>query len=485
MSGLADADDSGLLTLVRDGDRSAMAELWSRHYPATLAAARRISRQPRDAEELASDAFAGMLQALGNDAGPTTSVRSYLLTAVRNQATSRARRASADDVLTDEIADYEDADRGAADPVAHHAELGIVRQAFASLPRRWQTVLWRTAVDHDSNKVVAADLGMSPNALAALARRARLGFRTAYIQAHASVQGVSPECEPYVSRLVELLPTEKSKSGPPAAVRAHVDDCEKCTRRLAALASVDRDLRGFLLPALLGLGPGITWATAAHSSHAAGALWFKIRPHGAVGNAAVAGAAAAVVVAGTLSAYAVTRDDTVPSAGATSQSAAYDTGAPSADPSPHSAPARPPASDPNPGSPRHRATHPAPPAPRTTAPSSTVPAPPPLRRTTPPSPTSSATHTPPPVVTTTRPPTSTSTAPPPAPTSSTPSSPTGTPPPSSTSTPPTSTPPPSSSPTTGPPSSTSSPTSSPTDSPTCPSICIGDVCIPVCLPFWP
>src|SRR5690625_1034717 len=107
MSRPADADDFDLLTSVRGGDTTAMAELWSRHYPAALTAARRISRQPRDAEELASDAFSAMLHAVSNDAGPTTSVRAYLLTTVRNQAASRARRAAASDVLTGEIADYE------------------------------------------------------------------------------------------------------------------------------------------------------------------------------------------------------------------------------------------------------------------------------------------------------------------------------------------------------------------------------------------
>ncbi len=486
MSRLADADDSGLLALVRDGDTSAMAELWSRHYPATLAAARRISRQPRDAEELASDAFSAMLQALGHDAGPTTSVRAYLTTAVRNQATSRARRASTSDVLTGEIADYEDPDRDSFDPVAHHAELGLVREAFASLPRRWQTVLWRTAVDHDSNKVIAADLGMSPNALAALARRARRGFRTAYLQAHASVQAVAPECEPYAGRLVELLPDQAPKAGPPATVRDHVDGCEACTRRLAALQAADTDLRAVLLPALLGLGPGIPWATtAAHSGHAAGALWLKIRPRsGHVGNAAMAGAAAAVVVAGTLSAYAVTRDDTAPPQGATARSAAYDTGAPAVahstpdHPSPRATASR---RSPTPaqgtGSSGRQASRTDPPAPRPSAPvvappSTFAPAPP-ARRSTAPSPTSSATatSTPPPVTPTS--PTSTATStPPPTATSPVPSSPTAT-----GSTSPTSTPTPTSSSPTGTPTSTTpSPTSS---SPTC-RICIGDLCIPWC-----
>lgn len=307
MTVLTEIDDSDLLTLVRDGDTHAMAELWSRHYPATLAAARRISRQPKDAEEFASDAFSGMLQALRNDAGPATSVRAYLLTAVRNQATNKARRASASDVLTDEITDYETTDNDALDPVAHHAELGLVREAFASLPQRWQTVLWRTAVDHDRNTVIAADLGMSPNAIAALARRARAGFRTAYIQAHSSSHGIAPECAPYVARLVELLPASGSVAS--KDVRAHVDDCAKCRLRVADLEAVDRDLGGMLLPAVLALGPGITWAVAAPVTKGAGALLLKLGfLAGHTRKLAIGGAATAVAVAGMASAYALSHE---------------------------------------------------------------------------------------------------------------------------------------------------------------------------------
>ena len=47
------------------------------------------------------------------------------------------------------------------------------RVAFAELPQRWQIVLWRTAVDKDSNIEVGRAMGLSPNGVAALAKRAR------------------------------------------------------------------------------------------------------------------------------------------------------------------------------------------------------------------------------------------------------------------------------------------------------------------------
>lgn len=306
MTAWAEADDTDLLLLVREGHQDAMAELWSRHYPATLTAARRVSRQSQDAEEFASEAFSGMLHAISNDGGPSVSVRGYLLAAVRNQAANRARRASANDVLTDQLTDFEDSDRAGRDPVAHHAELGLVRQAFATLPPRWQMVLWRTAVDHDKNTVIAEDLGRSPNAVAALAKRARAGFRIAYLRAHESTHGVAAECAPYAPRLVELLPDSDTVAT--AAAREHVADCPRCARRLADLRIVDADLGGVLLPALLTLGPGIAWASGASATHAVGGTaWLKWgRGSGRTKTLTLAGTAAGVLVAGTCAAFAMT-----------------------------------------------------------------------------------------------------------------------------------------------------------------------------------
>lgn len=312
MTAWAETDDTDLLSSVRDGQADAMAELWSRHYPATLTAAQRISRQPQDAEELASEAFSGMLHAISNDGGPSVSVRGYLLTAVRNQAANRARRASTHDVLTDEMTDFEPRDRRLHDPVAHHAELGLVRQAFATLPPRWQMVLWRTAVDHDKNAVIAADLDRSPNAVAALAKRARQGFRVAYLRAHESSHGIAAECAPYAPRLVELLPGADTVAT--AEIREHVADCSRCARRLADLRIVDADLGGALLPALLTLGPTIAWATGAQATHAAaGAAWLNWgHGPGRTRTLTIAGTAAGVLVAGSCAAFALAHSGSTP-----------------------------------------------------------------------------------------------------------------------------------------------------------------------------
>jgi RNA polymerase sigma factor (sigma-70 family) len=260
--------DVDLVDRARQGDQQAMVELWSRHYPAVLAAARRAARQPRDAEEMASDAFAGMLAALSSGGGPTGSVRAYLLTSVKNVAVTRARRASATDVLIDDMTAFE-SNGAARDPVARISELGLIREAFSALPHRWQTVLWRTAVDRESNITVGRELDLSPNAVAALARRARRGLRTAYVQAHVSQHGIAPACEPYVSRLADLA---VSGNTTPADVTAHVDGCERCTDRVAELRAVDSNMAGLLGPAILTLLPTASAGTASALAAAPGGV---------------------------------------------------------------------------------------------------------------------------------------------------------------------------------------------------------------------
>lgn len=289
---LSEVDDLELTSRAREGEESAVIELWTRHYPAALSTARRVARQPRDAEELAADAFSGMLVALSTGGGPTGSVRSYLLTSVRNGMASRARRANASDVLTGENTLLENAAEVPRDPVAAHSELSLVREAFSALPSRWRHVLWRTAVEHESNITVAREMGLSPNAVAALARRARRGLRAAYVQVHVSRGAVDAKCLPFVGGLAALL------GGPPndgSDVAEHVRGCARCTERLAELRRVDRNLAGVLTPAVLSLLPHEAAAGLSAAAPAVGAgAATSAAPGGLAAKAAVVVLSAAV-----------------------------------------------------------------------------------------------------------------------------------------------------------------------------------------------
>jgi hypothetical protein len=66
-----------------------------------------------------------------------------------------------------------------ADPAAADLERTMIARAFASLPQRWQAVLWHTEIEGARPAEVATLLGLTANGVAALACRAREGLRQA------------------------------------------------------------------------------------------------------------------------------------------------------------------------------------------------------------------------------------------------------------------------------------------------------------------
>lgn len=208
-----------------------------------------------------------MMSACLNGHGPTTSVRAYLSTSVRNIAAKRATGPKSAEVPSDDPTRYEDADRLEPDAVARRAELGLVREAFSSLPDRWQTVLWRTAVDHDSHDRVAEAMGLSRNGVAALAVRARRALKVAYLQAHVSRGDVDDDCRPFLDQLAAL----SQGSVPGRQLQDHLDGCRRCGERLHELALVEQNVAGFMLPAVAILIPATQDLTAAGGIFAASA----------------------------------------------------------------------------------------------------------------------------------------------------------------------------------------------------------------------
>ena len=82
--------DAELISRVRNGDLEAYGELFSRHHHAAERMARQLVPAP-DADDLAGDAFAKVLEALRGGGGPDVSFRAYLLTTVRRVHVDRLR----------------------------------------------------------------------------------------------------------------------------------------------------------------------------------------------------------------------------------------------------------------------------------------------------------------------------------------------------------------------------------------------------------
>ncbi len=258
METLEGPSDGELIARVRGGDLEAYGELFGRHH----LAAERMARQlvpANDADDLASDAFAKVLDALRSGGGPDISFRAYLLTTVRRVHVDRVRTGRKVQT-TDDIASYEREPETFDDPTVTGFESGAAAKAFASLPERWQAVLWHTEVEGEKPAAIAPLLGLTANGVSALAYRAREGLRQAYLQQHlADVAG--DRCRWTTERLGAYVRGGLTKREN-RNVREHLDECAKCTAVYLELVEVNSSLPALLAPALLGAA-GLGYLTAA------------------------------------------------------------------------------------------------------------------------------------------------------------------------------------------------------------------------------
>jgi len=232
-------DDEALIAAVRQGRTDLYGELYRRHSGTAHAYARRLARTTEDAADIVAEAFTRLLAMLRRGAGPVHEFRPYLTRTIRNIAYDRAsldRRVE----LTGDPAVLESAVPG-SDPLVEMAERARAREAFRSLPDRWQQVLWLTCVEGSTVDSACDLLGINPNALTSLAYRAREGLRQAYLQANVPPAGL-PRCVPHSARLGALV---RGTLGPSArrTTEAHTSECERCGRLLAELSELNAEVR--------------------------------------------------------------------------------------------------------------------------------------------------------------------------------------------------------------------------------------------------
>ncbi|HEY3480476.1 MAG TPA: sigma-70 family RNA polymerase sigma factor, partial [Streptomyces sp.] len=175
---LSELSDAELVAKVRGGQDSAYEELYRRHAASVRRYARTCCRDAHTAEDLTGEVFARTLQAIRGGSGPESAVRAYLLTTVRRAAASWGSTAKREQLVEDfavfavsaagSTATEAANDLGADVRAMHEAEQTLAIQAFRTLPERWQTVLWHTAVEDESPSAIAPLLGLTPNATAVL-----------------------------------------------------------------------------------------------------------------------------------------------------------------------------------------------------------------------------------------------------------------------------------------------------------------------------
>ncbi|MFC9652405.1 sigma-70 family RNA polymerase sigma factor [Streptomyces sp. NPDC056937] len=289
---LSDAD---LIQRMRAGDDHAYEELFRRHAQSVRRYARSCCRDAHTAEDLTAEVFARTLQAVRGGAGPEQAVRAYLMTTVRRVAASWAKSAKREQLVEDfavfaaqaarasEVSDADTLDLGADVLAMREAEQSMAMRAFRSLPERWQAVLWHTTVEEESPSEVAPLFGLSANATAVLASRAREGLKQAYLQAHVNSALISEgDCSQYADRLGAYA-RGGLRMRAERGLRKHLDECVKCRLVAGELAQFNAEIPAVVVLPIAVIG----WFAAGYSLKAAGIV------AGAAAGATGAGAAAA------------------------------------------------------------------------------------------------------------------------------------------------------------------------------------------------
>ncbi|QNN51929.1 sigma-70 family RNA polymerase sigma factor [Nocardioides mesophilus] len=289
--------DAELISRVRGGDVAAYGDLFARHVEAANRLARQLVRGP-DADDLVSEAFAKVLSVLQGGGGPDVAFRAYLLTAVRRLHVDKVR-ASSRLQTSDDMTAF---DPGVPfqDTAVAAFESGAAAKAFASLPERWQMVLWHLEVEGQKPAEIAALLGMSANSVSALAYRAREGLRQAFLTMH--LHDISEtECRWTNEHLGAYIRKGLAKRDG-AKVQTHLDGCRRCTAMYLELTEVNSNLRALIAPLLLGTAATGYLASAGSAAGSAGVMAVVGRVRDAL--AANAGVATAGAVAATVAAAA-------------------------------------------------------------------------------------------------------------------------------------------------------------------------------------
>ena len=250
-----DAASDGELSLrAADGDTTAFEALYRRHADSAWRLAFAVTGNADDAADAVSDAFTRVFQALPAGQLPEgDQFRPYLLTATRNAAIDTLRRGGrTQPTATMELLDS--ATAAAAGPherMVASADMAMIVRAFLDLPERWRSVLWLTEVEGIPPREAGVLLGLTPNAAAQLAVRARAGLRERFLQAH--LRAAAGSCTFTVERLGAyvagaLAPRDVAK------VDQHLAGCADCRERQAELEDLGGLLRRVAIPLPLALG---------------------------------------------------------------------------------------------------------------------------------------------------------------------------------------------------------------------------------------
>lgn len=303
---------------MNDGPTAEYARIYEEQQPRLVAYARSLTRNTWVAEDLVAEAHFRVWRRLS--AGhEIDNVPAYLMTTVKHLATAAgsAARETPRDPQADERADASHAHVHGGDPAEQVSSTDLLVRVLEQLPERWVKALWLAEAEGLPLAAIGPQLGTKQGATAVLLHRAREGMRQAFLREQTGAPD-DPACQVHWARMPAYVrggATERQSE----RLLGHVDACDDCRARLAALMRANDRLPALVAPALLvfvlggtgkfllaAFGAGSAGAATAAGGHGAGLLHgvrhvavgaSKTQMAAAVGTA-VAGAVAVCVLFG-------------------------------------------------------------------------------------------------------------------------------------------------------------------------------------------
>lgn len=284
---------------------AAYARIYEEQQPRLVAYARSLTRNAWTAEDLVAEAHFRVWRRLA--AGhEIDNVPAYLMTTVRHLAIAAgsAVRETPRDPHGEERIETEGHPH-TDDPAERVSSVDLVVRVLGQLPERWVKALWLAEAEGQPLAAIGPQLGTKEGATAVLLHRAREGMRQAFLRTQTGAPD-DPACQVYWARMpayVRGAATAKQSE----RLLGHVDACDDCRARLAALMSANDRLPALVGPALLvfavgGAGKYLLTLTAGSAGAATATgghgLLHGVRQAAVGGSKTQVAAAAGAVVAG-------------------------------------------------------------------------------------------------------------------------------------------------------------------------------------------
>lgn len=168
----ARAGDRALALAVSRGERAAIAALTRRCLPVVHSVARRLLRDPAEAEDIAQESFVKVWRAIDRYDADRARLETWVARIATNACLDKLRKRR-EETLDDDAPERVDAAPRADDVLAADASAQRVRAAIAALPERQRAALELCSFQDCTNIEAAEILGVSIEAVESLLARAR------------------------------------------------------------------------------------------------------------------------------------------------------------------------------------------------------------------------------------------------------------------------------------------------------------------------